>query len=320
MFLEFGANGVTFHASGGSAGAPASMSYITINSEAELSAERSLAAGTGISIIDGGSNSTVTLGIATGIFHEYVRGQSLPSFFTGGSGMYLEFGTGGVTFHNSGSDLPTAPYVTIGNSSLLSSERALTAGTGIAVIDGGANSTVTLGFETGILSDRLRTTNYKDYVVPYYAQPVSFNNIIASAVAANTTIIINLGSTTVHHRNLCEDGTSLVITTLSLRYGAGSTAGTYTGIIGIRQYAAPNTATINRDYLLLSGFTTASNYCHAQTGCPTFSYYNPIIKLDGPLTGGWNMIFRNGPSAGAMANSGITIAAAGYYVPTSMYP
>lgn len=39
----------------------------------------------------------------------------------------------------------TEAYVTIGNSSGLSAERALTAGTGITLTDGGANSTVTVG-------------------------------------------------------------------------------------------------------------------------------------------------------------------------------
>jgi hypothetical protein len=41
--------------------------------------------------------------------------------------------------------LSTAPYVTIGNTSLLTTERALTAGTGITVTDGGAGSTVSVG-------------------------------------------------------------------------------------------------------------------------------------------------------------------------------
>ncbi len=51
-----------------------------------------------------------------------------------------------------GSGAPNnAPFVTIGNDATLTAERALTAGTGISLTDGGAGSTVTLA-NTGVLS------------------------------------------------------------------------------------------------------------------------------------------------------------------------
>jgi hypothetical protein len=56
---------------------------------------------------------------------------------------YLAAGGGWSTPSGSGASA-SEPYVTIGNTAGLSAERALTAGSGITMVDGGANSTVTL--------------------------------------------------------------------------------------------------------------------------------------------------------------------------------
>ena len=50
---------------GGSA--PTGASYVTISAEAGLTSERRVAAGTGISLTDGGANSTLTIAVAVGI-------------------------------------------------------------------------------------------------------------------------------------------------------------------------------------------------------------------------------------------------------------
>lgn len=54
---------------GGGSGAPANASFITVNPEGGLSAERQLVAGTGLTAVDGGPNSTFTLtsNLSTGL-------------------------------------------------------------------------------------------------------------------------------------------------------------------------------------------------------------------------------------------------------------
>lgn len=68
----------------GGGGAPVGASYVTISADATLTAERTIAAGAGITITDGGANSTVT--IATTItqttqeqVEDWVGGMSDPS-------------------------------------------------------------------------------------------------------------------------------------------------------------------------------------------------------------------------------------------------
>jgi hypothetical protein len=65
---------------GGGGGAPTTGSYVTISAEAGLSAERVLTAGTGISIVDGGPNTTITIN-ATGS-----SGSSTPTYIIMGDG------------------------------------------------------------------------------------------------------------------------------------------------------------------------------------------------------------------------------------------
>ncbi len=94
--------------SGGGGGAPTNATYVTLSTDATLTAERVLTAGAGISITDGGAGGPVTIA-ATG---------------------------GGA---------PTnAQYVTLATDAGLSAERVLTAGAGITITDGGANNPVTV--------------------------------------------------------------------------------------------------------------------------------------------------------------------------------
>jgi hypothetical protein len=96
---------------GAGGGAPTDATYITISSNATLTNERTLTAGSGISIVDNGANSTVVVS-ATG------------SPVGGGD--------------------PGASYVVMGLTASLSNERVLTAGPGISISDGGANAAVTI--------------------------------------------------------------------------------------------------------------------------------------------------------------------------------
>jgi hypothetical protein len=54
---------VTISSTGGGSGAPANAQYVTLATDATLTDERVLTAGSGISVVDGGANSTVTLNI-----------------------------------------------------------------------------------------------------------------------------------------------------------------------------------------------------------------------------------------------------------------
>ncbi len=57
---------VTYGGAGGSVGAPSTASYVVIGLDAGLSADRQLAAGAGITITDGGANSTITIAASGG--------------------------------------------------------------------------------------------------------------------------------------------------------------------------------------------------------------------------------------------------------------
>ncbi len=94
---------------GGGGGAPTNATYVTLSTDATLTAERVLTAGSGISITDGGAGGPVTIAA------------------TGGGGA------------------PTgAQYVMLATDAGLTAERVLTAGAGISITDGGANGPVTV--------------------------------------------------------------------------------------------------------------------------------------------------------------------------------
>ncbi len=100
-------NAVNTGGTGG--GAPTNASYVVMGTDATLTAERVLTAGSGITITDAGPGGAVTIA----------------STVTPGA--------------------PTnAQYVTLANDASLSAERVLTAGAGISITDGGANGPVTV--------------------------------------------------------------------------------------------------------------------------------------------------------------------------------
>jgi hypothetical protein len=53
--------GETPSSGGGAGGAPTSASYVTLGTDGDLTNERVLTAGSGISVTDGGAGSTVTI-------------------------------------------------------------------------------------------------------------------------------------------------------------------------------------------------------------------------------------------------------------------
>jgi hypothetical protein len=138
---------------GGGGGAPTNATYVTLSSDATLTNERILTAGTNVSIVDGGAGGALTISSSGGgggapTTSQYV---TLATDATLTSERVLTAGTGiTVTDAGAGSTVTiaapavAAQYVTLAASADLANERVLTAGTGITVTDAGAGSTVTI--------------------------------------------------------------------------------------------------------------------------------------------------------------------------------
>jgi hypothetical protein len=138
----------------GGGGASTAASFVTHASEASLSNEKVLTAGTGISLTSGVGTLTIANTVAAGAPTDasYVALGTNASLtnervLTAGSGISItDGGAGGnVTVACTLAAAPTdASYVTLGTNGTLTSERVLTAGSGISITDAGAGSTVTI--------------------------------------------------------------------------------------------------------------------------------------------------------------------------------
>ena len=87
---------------------PSNASYVVISTNDDLTAERVLTAGTGISLTDGGANSAITINATAKSFDDQ------------------------------------ASYIVLSATGSLDNERVLTAGTGISLSDGGAGNNLTI--------------------------------------------------------------------------------------------------------------------------------------------------------------------------------
>jgi hypothetical protein len=75
------------------------------------------------------------------------------SYLIAGSNVTIFTGSSGAVTISAPNLAPsTSAFVTIGNDSSLTAERSLTAGTGLSLTDGGANSTVTLGINDSVVA------------------------------------------------------------------------------------------------------------------------------------------------------------------------
>jgi|GEM_PF-1624622 hypothetical protein len=123
---------------GGSGGAPTDAEYVVMALNGTLTNERVLAAGTGISLTDGGAGSNATIA-NTGV-----------TSAGAGDGIVLTATTGAITISAPLiGDLILPEYVTLATDTQLQNERVLTAGTGITLTDAGAGSTVTIAATGG---------------------------------------------------------------------------------------------------------------------------------------------------------------------------
>lgn len=137
---------VTSASTGTGSGAPTDAQYITLALNGSLTNERVLTQGTGIIITDGGANSTATLSLAT-------ISPNPAGSYTNANVTIDAYGRVTTVSNGSSGGAPTsATYVTLSLDGTLSNERVLTAGTGIRVTDGGANSNVTLAINDSVVA------------------------------------------------------------------------------------------------------------------------------------------------------------------------
>src|SRR3990167_1886892 len=125
---------------------PSNASYVVISTNDDLTAERVLTAGTGISLTDGGAKNNLTIS-NTKPFDDQASyvviglTGSLPNErkLTAGTNISLaDGGVGGNITINSTTFAPTnSSYVTISSEASLSAERRLVAGSNITITDNG---------------------------------------------------------------------------------------------------------------------------------------------------------------------------------------
>ncbi len=164
---------------GTSTGAPASAQYITLATDASLTAERVLVPSTGLFAADGGANGNYTIGVndrffaaltgsvfsgpivaaaaggVTGSITQLVSGApfitspagNIITVTTGSGGQIIISGSGdgtGAASSGGGGD-PGAQYLTLALTASLSNERVFTPSTGLFATDAGANGAYSIG-------------------------------------------------------------------------------------------------------------------------------------------------------------------------------
>ncbi|MCA9366857.1 hypothetical protein KC887_01165 [Candidatus Kaiserbacteria bacterium] len=187
---------------------------------ADLSANRTLTVN-GLTTV--GSANQVPGTNAAGTAWEYKT-------VTAGTGITVGHTAGAITITNSspGSALAGLAYVTIGNTSSLSAERALTAGDGLDLTDGGANGTVTLAVDvTDILGDGLTESS----------------NDIVLGTPSTLTVSTTNGVTTSSH-------THAITTSSNPGAAAAILASTSAGYLTLVRFQANGAAGTARDFAL----------------------------------------------------------------------
>lgn len=161
---------------GGTGGGDPDATYLVLSLTSSLSNERAFVASTGLKFVDGGANGNYTLSINDGTVAT-ISGSTFTGVTTHASGLsgsltrladgtsYLVAGpnvtivsasNGSVTISSTGggggSGDPNASYVVLSTTGSLSSERVLSAGTGLSLTDAGAGGNVTLSVNDSIVA------------------------------------------------------------------------------------------------------------------------------------------------------------------------
>ena len=200
--------------------APVGSAYVTIGSDATLTGERALTSGTGISVTDGGANSTATIAI-----NNSVVATISGSTFTG------------ITKHNAGLS-GSLTNLTDGTSYLI-------AGSGI-LISTGSSGAVTLSRSGSIDGDITAVVAGTGLTGGGLSGSVSLaiNNSIVATVSGTT-----FTGVTKHNSGLSGSLTKLVDGTSYLIAGSGTTISTgSTGAITISSSGTPGGSTTQIQY------------------------------------------------------------------------
>jgi len=140
-------------------GAPATATFVTMSPDATLVNERTLAAGTNITITDSGPGGAVTIASTGGggggapvdgsyVVMAPVTGLSDERTLTAGAGITIaDTGANGTVTVSA--TAANASFLTLGTSAGLSDERVLTAGLNVTFTDTGPNGTLTVDSSGG---------------------------------------------------------------------------------------------------------------------------------------------------------------------------
>jgi hypothetical protein len=340
-----GANGnVTVAASGLATNTP---TYITLTNTADLTNERALAVSSPITGTDGGAGSTYTIGLnQAAITHNNLGGlttgdphtqyllestvttagdilygtgaSAITRLGVGSTGQVLTVAAGLPSWSTPTTPAPTsASYVTLATDGTLTSERVLTAGSGISITDGGAGTTVTvaasgLATNTPSFVTLAATTDLTNERVLTAGSGISITDggagstvtIAASGLSTNTPQFLTLAATAdLTNERVFTAGTGISVTDA----GAGSTytvsvnqgALTHNNLGGLTtgdphtQYITKATTTTTGDILYASAANTPSRLGIGSTGqvltvsggIPAWSTPSSGVTDHGLLTG-----------------------------------
>ncbi len=158
---------VTYGAASAGAGAPTNASYIVVGLNGSLTADRQLAAGSGITITDGGANSTITIAASAGGGNVSAAGTLT------NNALVIGQGTTAVATTTTGTGILTALGVNVGSA-------------GAPVVNGGVLGTPSSGTATNLTGLPIATgvSGLGAGVATFLATPSSAN--LATAVTGET--------------------------------------------------------------------------------------------------------------------------------------
>lgn len=178
----------------------------------------------------------------------------------------------------------TASYVTLGTNATLTSERVLTAGTGITLVDGGVGSTLTVSTTqapittsaslAAILSDETGTGSVVFGTSPTFTTGITLNGTetitatglgkgfnVIQAPTGTTTGAVSLNLITISPDTVITDSSSFVIgLNVGMQFGGSSVIGGREAIQGYAELtAATSSSNNNRNYVGIQGIATATH-------------------------------------------------------------